>query len=321
MTNPRESASGATDAAGASRATVVLRDVARHYGAVHAVDGVSLQMHAGEMFGLIGHNGAGKSTLFRMMLGLVPASRGTIEIDGAAVGTAAFRAARGRIGYLPENLVLYDNLNGLETLRFFARLKGADAQDCPALLERFGLAHAAQRPVREYSKGMRQRLGFAQALLGAPRVLFLDEPSNGLDPLALRDVHAILREQKEAGVTIVITSHILSELQERVDRLALLANGRVQAMGTVDALRGRHKLPLQLRVRIVPGTLPVIRRRLESLPEVGLRGTGLEFRLDCPRETKMTLVGLLADCIDDLRIDEPTLEDVFFGAEPRHAVH
>ncbi|GJG96521.1 ABC transporter ATP-binding protein [Cupriavidus pauculus] len=302
-------------------ATVVLRDVARHYGTVRAVDGVSLQLHAGEMFGLIGHNGAGKSTLFKMMLGLVPASHGTIEIDGATVGTAAFRAARRRIGYLPENLVLYDNLDGLETLRFFARLKGVDPRDCPALLDRFGLTHAARRPVREYSKGMRQRLGFAQALLGAPRVLFLDEPSNGLDPLALRDVHAILHEQRQAGVTIVITSHILSELQERVDRLALLVNGKVQALGTVAALRASHSTPLRIDVRMVPGTLPVILRRLEALPEVGFDGAGLDLRLDCPREGKMALINLLADCIDDLRVVEPTLEDALFGTEARHAVH
>ena len=315
MSNPEEPASGDAPA------TVVLRDVARHYGAVRAVDGVSLEMRAGEMFGLIGHNGAGKSTLFKMMLGLVPVSHGTIEIDGAGVGTAAFRAARRRIGYLPENLVLYDNLDGLETLRFFARLKGADAGECPALLERFGLSHAARRPVREYSKGMRQRLGFAQALLGAPRVLFLDEPSNGLDPLALRDVHAILREQKQAGVTIVITSHILSELQERVDRLALLANGRVRAMGTVEALRAHHRLPVRFRVRLVAGTLPLIQRRLEALPAVAMHGNGLDWQLDCPLEARVTLIGLLADCIDDLRIDEPTLEDVFFGVEARHGVH
>jgi len=299
----------------------MLRDVAKHYGAVHAVDGVTLQLHAGEMFGLIGHNGAGKSTLFRMMLGLIPASRGTIEVAGAAIGTPAFRAARRRIGYLPENLVLYDNLSGMETLRFFARLKGVDASQCPALLDQFGLTHAARRPVREYSKGMRQRLGFAQALLGAPRVLFLDEPSNGLDPAALRDVHAVLRERKADGVTIVITSHILSELQERVDRLALLANGKVQAIGSIDALRARHDMPLQFRVRIVPGTLPMIRRRLETLPEVQIQGDGVNVVLACPRSCKMALVSLLADCVDDLRIDEPTLENVFFGAEARHVAH
>ena len=161
---------------------VSLRGVTKHYGALHAVDGVDLDIPRGEIFGLIGHNGAGKSTLFKMMLGLVPATSGEILVGGASVRGRGFRAARRHLGYLPENVVLYDNLSGLETLNFFARLKGAPLAQCQPTLERVGLAHAGKRPVREYSKGMRQRLGFAQALLGNPQVLLLDEPTNGLDP-------------------------------------------------------------------------------------------------------------------------------------------
>ena len=151
----------------------------KHYGALHAVDGIDLRVERGEIFGLIGHNGAGKSTLFKMILGLVPATSGDIRVSGATVQGRDFRAARRHLGYLPENVVLYDNLNGLETLHFFARLKGAPLSQCQALLDRVGLAHAGNRAVREYSKGMRQRLGFAQALLGEPQVLLLDEPTNG----------------------------------------------------------------------------------------------------------------------------------------------
>ncbi|KAB2888620.1 MAG: ABC transporter ATP-binding protein, partial [Burkholderiaceae bacterium] len=216
---------------------IEIRGVRKHYGSVHAVDGIDLRVERGEILGLIGHNGAGKSTLFKMMLGLVPATAGEILVGGAPVQGRGFRAARRHLGYLPENVVLYDNLSGLETLRFFARLKGAPAAQCTEVLERVGLASASHRPVREYSKGMRQRLGFAQALLGAPRVLLLDEPTNGLDPLAIRDFYATLRTLQQGGVTIVITSHILAELQERVDRLAILAAGRLQALGSVQALR------------------------------------------------------------------------------------
>lgn len=206
--------------------TIALRGVHKHYGALRAVDGVDLDIPQGEIFGLIGHNGAGKSTLFKLMLGLEQLSAGSIHIGGAPIGGRGFRALRRQLGYLPENVVLYDNLDGLETLRFFARLKGAPLADCQAMLARVGLEHAGKRPVREYSKGMRQRLGFAQALLGKPRVLFLDEPTNGLDPQAIRDFYAQLQALKATGVTIVITSHILAELQERVDRLAILASGR-----------------------------------------------------------------------------------------------
>ncbi|AAP85998.1 Copper transport ATP-binding protein NosF (plasmid) [Cupriavidus necator H16] len=292
---------------------IELRDVTRHYGAVRAVDGVDLQVRRGEMFGLIGHNGAGKSTLFRMMLGLVPATGGELTVDGACVRSRAFRAARRHIGYLPENLVLYDNLSGLETLRFFARLKRADAGDCQMLLERVGLAAAGKRPVREYSKGMRQRLGFAQALLGSPRVLFLDEPSNGLDPAAIRDFYAMLRALREQGVTIVMTSHILAELQERVDRLAIMANGRVRALGSVAQLREQNDMPLTLALRVEPDMQPALRERLAAVPVLGWQATGAEIELRCPRTAKMTVLSLLAGDVQDLQIREPSLEDLFFG--------
>ena len=233
-----------------AHAAVSLRGVTKYFGAVHAVDGVDLDIARGEIFGLIGHNGAGKSTLFKMMLGLEAATTGEILLGGAAVRGRDFRAARRHIGYLPENVVLYDNLSGLETLHFFARLKRAPLAQCAGLLDSVGLAHAGKRPVREYSKGMRQRLGFAQALLGAPQVLFLDEPTNGLDPQAIRDFYATLRTLQSSGVTIVITSHILAELQERVDRLAIMANGRIQALGSVQALREQAQIPLVFNITL-----------------------------------------------------------------------
>ena len=197
----------------AAAPALTLRGVVKHYGAVRAVDGVDLDVRRGEVFGLIGHNGAGKSTLFKMMLGLVAASAGEIRIQGSPVSGRGFRAVRRGIGYLPENVVLYDNLSGLETLRFFARMKGAPQPDCEAALERVGLVHAAGRAVREYSKGMRQRLGFAQALLGRPQLLFLDEPTTGLDPEAIRAFYVTLRQLRDEGVTIILASHILAELQ------------------------------------------------------------------------------------------------------------
>ena len=258
------SISPASDTA-AQDAAVALRGVSKHYGALHAVDGVDLDIPRGEIFGLIGHNGAGKSTLFKMMLGLVPATQGSIVVGGAQVGGRDFRAARRHLGYLPENVVLYDNLSGLETLRFFARLKHAPQTQCQAVLERVGLQHAGQRPVREYSKGMRQRLGFAQALLGQPRVLFLDEPTNGLDPQAIRDFYATLRGLQADGVTVIITSHILAELQERVDRLAIMAAGKVQAVGSVQALREQTQMPLCFTIDLTPQDATEACRLLDAL--------------------------------------------------------
>jgi Cu-processing system ATP-binding protein len=312
-------------------AAIELRGVQKHYGPVHAVDGVDLSIGRGEVFGLIGHNGAGKSTLFKMMLGLVPASAGEIRVAGADVRGSAFRAARRRIGYLPENVVLWDNLSGAETLRFLARLKGADATECAPLLERVGLADAAPRPVREYSKGMRQRLGFAQALLGRPQVLFLDEPTTGLDPRAIREFYVTLRELRDAGVTMVLSSHILAELQARVDRLAILSAGRVQALGSVQALREQRDLPLQVRVRAAPDDRGTVRAALgrfaasHGLPAQAPDDPAVaDVCFACPRAAKMRLLQAMAalgSIVRDLTFVEPTLEDLFFGVEPTAAHH
>ncbi len=297
-------------------AVIVARGVRKHYGAIHAVDGVDLDVRSGELFGLIGHNGAGKSTMFKMMLGLIPATAGEIRIDGAVVGGGNFRAVRRSVGYLPENVVLYDNLTGLETLQFFARLKAAPQADCAPALERVGLAHAAKRRVREYSKGMRQRLGFAQALLGKPRILFLDEPTTGLDPEAIRGFYAILRQLKSEGVTMVITSHILAEIQERVDRLAIMTAGKVQASGTVQALREEMDLPLWFSVHVAPEDFDAVRNALGHLPVIAIEARDDHVAVQCRRESKMAVIEALAGLdgrVRDLTVREPSLEDVFFG--------
>ncbi|WP_332673882.1 ABC transporter ATP-binding protein [Aromatoleum sp.] len=297
-------------------AVVAVHGATKHYGPIRAVDGVDLDVRRGELFGLIGHNGAGKSTLFKMMLGLIPATSGDIRIAGAPVTGSGFRAVRRTVGYLPENVVLYDNLTGLETLRFFARLKRVPANECGAALERVGLAAAANRRVREYSKGMRQRLGFAQALLGRPRILFLDEPTTGLDPEAIREFYLILRRLKADGVTMILTSHILAEIQERVDRLAIMADGKVQATGTVQALREQMDLPLWFQVRLAPPDFESVRGALCDLPVLAVEAREDHVAVQCRRDQKMVVMQALASLggkMVDLHVHEPSLEDVFFG--------
>ncbi|NMF91508.1 ABC transporter ATP-binding protein [Aromatoleum petrolei] len=307
-----------TSPAPAERAAPVIAvsGATKHYGTVRAVDGVDLEVAPGELFGLIGHNGAGKSTLFKMMLGLIPATAGDIRIDGSPVTGGGFRAVRRKIGYLPENVVLYDNLTGVETLEFFARLKGVAGSECAPALERVGLAHAARRRVREYSKGMRQRLGFAQSLLGKPRILFLDEPTTGLDPEAIREFYVILRGLKSDGVTMILTSHILAEIQERVDRLAIMASGKIQAIGTVQGLREQMDLPLWFRVRLAHEDFDHVRTVLGGLPVSAVEAREDHVAVECRRESKMLVMQALAslgDKVLDLHVHEPSLEDVFFG--------
>ena len=206
-------------------AAIEVRARRKHYGALRAVDGVDLTVRRGEIFGLIGHNGAGKSTLFKMMLGLIAPTDGEILIDGCSVRGRGFRAVRRRIGYLPENVVLYDNLTGLETLHFFARLKGAPRAQCAPLL-RTRRPGGARRNARCASTPRACANGSVLPRPCSARrgCCFWTNPTNGLDPQAIRDFYALLDEQRAQGVTVLITSHILAELQERVDRLAIMAN-------------------------------------------------------------------------------------------------
>lgn len=303
---------------------ISLRAVSKRFGAVLAVDSVDLEIPRGEVFGLIGHNGAGKSTLFRMMLGLLPATTGTVQVADAAVSGAGARAVRRDIGYLPENVVLWDNLSGLETLAFFARLKAVPVAECAPALAQAGLEAAAHRPVREYSKGMRQRLGFAQALLGKPQVLLLDEPTTGLDPHAIRAFWDTLSALRDEGVTMLISSHILAELQHRVDRLAVLVSGRVHALGSLQQLREERDLPLTVMLRLAHHDLAEAERLLDALPvaaaHLARERTGDGLRLRCPRAAKVALLQALAPLgtrLLDVQVFEPSLEDLFFGAPDR----
>lgn len=295
---------------------IEVRGAVKYFGATRAVDGVDLTVHSGELFGLIGHNGAGKTTLFKMMLSLIAATRGEIKIDGQPVRAEAFREVRRTIGYLPESLALYDNLTGLEVMQFFAKLKGAQLKSCMGLLEKVGLAHAARRRVRGYSKGMRQRLGFAQALLGTPRLLFLDEPTNGLDPQAIREFYQILRELRAQGVTAILTSHILAEIQMRVDRLALMRTGKIQALGTIHSLREELNLPLDFQLTLRPGAEQALRDALINYPESSVQYAEDIAHVRCPRQQKMAILHQLTaldNVLLDLQIKEPSLEDVFLG--------
>lgn len=300
-----------------SQAVIEVRAVSRQFGALRAVDEVDLDVMPGELFGLIGHNGAGKSTLFRMMLGLLEPTAGEIRILGESVHGRAFRAVRRRVGYLPENLAFYDNLRGDETLRYFARLKGVPETQCASLLTRVGLEHAAQRRVSEYSKGMRQRLGLAQALLGTPALLFLDEPTTGLDPEAIREFYVLLAQLQAEGVTMILSSHILAEIQDRVSRLAILRSGRIQACGTVQALREHLELPLRLNVQLsTPAVEGSLRAALygQGIAELKTLDGGISF--PCPREAKMRVLALVAGmgpAIRDIHVQEASLEDVYLG--------
>lgn len=206
-----------------------------------ALRGVSLDVRPGEVFGLLGPNGAGKTTLIKILLGIVHKSGGSAALLGHAAGS---QASRCRVGYLPENLRVARHHTARTALNFYGRLSRmpADkiARRSDELLELVGLRQRDRESVRGFSKGMGQRLGLAQALLHDPDLLILDEPTDGLDPLGRSQVREIIEELKAQGKTIFLNSHILQEVEMICDRFAILAEGELRALGTIDDLRGTN---------------------------------------------------------------------------------
>ena len=228
---------------------VVLRAVTRQYGRQLAVNAVDLNLRAGECVGLVGHNGAGKTTLIKMMLGLARPTSGDVKVLGVDPSAGAAALARRNLGYLPENVALHPSLTGAETLRFYARLKAQPLAGNAALLERVGIAAAAHRRVGTYSKGMRQRLGLAQALLGNPRALLLDEPTTGLDPALRQNFYEIIGDLRRNGAMVLLSSHALSELEGQVDRVVVMNRGRKVADGGIAELRNIAAIRPRIRFR------------------------------------------------------------------------
>jgi len=204
---------------------------------VEAVRDLTLSVAEGEIFGFVGPNGAGKTTTIKMLMGLIHPTRGEGFIFEAPIPTAA---AKARIGYLPEHPAYYDFLTGREALSLFARLAGVEPREarrrCDALLERVGLAAAADRQIRKYSKGMQQRLGIAQALVGDPAFVVLDEPMSGLDPLGRKEMRDLVLELKRQGKTVFFSTHILPDVETLCDRVGVIIDGRLRDVGKLDAL-------------------------------------------------------------------------------------
>ena len=216
-------------------AALAVRNLQKRYGSVRALKGVDLEVAEGELVGLLGPNGAGKSTLVKIAVGLVRPSAGEAAIVGAPAGS---RAARGQLGYLAEMFRFPGWYTADEVLELHQRLAGSSGGEAERkrLLELVALAEAASRRVDGMSKGMQQRLGLAQALVGEPRVLLLDEPTSALDPVGRRTVRLLLEELRGRGVTVLLNSHLLSEVELVCDRVAILLAGDVVAAGTPDEL-------------------------------------------------------------------------------------
>jgi len=212
---------------------VSLRSLYKNFGKRPAIEDISLEVPEGEIFGLLGHNGAGKSTTFGIMLGMVAPSRGEAFIAGHSVQKSRSQALAG-VGAIFETPSFYEYLSGWENLRFFVSLSGQDVPraELETAVELVGLADRIGDPVKNYSHGMRQRLGLAQALVPRPRFILLDEPNDGLDPLGIREMRGMIRRLRdEFGITVMLSSHLLSEVEQLCDRVAILHRGKMVFCG------------------------------------------------------------------------------------------
>ena len=293
---------------------IELTNLTKQYGDVLALDDVSLTIEEGEVFGFLGPNGAGKSTTIDILLDFVRPTAGEARVLGMDAEADSL-AVRRRVGVLPDGYHVYDRLTGRQHVQFAIDSKGTD-EDPAALLERVGILDAADRKAGGYSKGMRQRLVLAMALVGEPDLLVLDEPSTGLDPRGAREMRELIRAETERGATVFFSSHILEQVEAICDRVAIIDRGRLVTVDTIDGLREAmgtgttmtitvDELPMDAAEAIgaVTGVTGVVADADARLLTVSLE--------DASKAAVLNAVEALGAEVLDFTVEEASLEDLF----------
>lgn len=295
-------------------------------GKVKALRGIEMQVRRGEVFGLLGPNGAGKSTLIKILMTVIRASRCKGTMLDHPVG---HKPTLARIGYLPEHHRFPDYLRGWQVLDFFGAMAGTPRKQRRArtgeLLDLVGMSEWARTPIRKYSKGMRQRIGLAQALVNDPELVLLDEPTDGVDPVGRKDIRQILARLRDEGRTVFLNSHLLSELEMVCDRVAILVKGVVSQQGTIDELTREQR---HYEIELAGESAANEARLRAAVPEIGSGGTlgtgewvkvngpTLRIGTDDPTRVNPILQRLVADgaVVRLVRPHRPSLEDLFMQA-------
>jgi Cu-processing system ATP-binding protein len=293
-------------------ATLQFEGTGKTYDGKTVLDDVTLDVSEGSVVALVGHNGAGKTTMMKLLLGLIRPNAGRVSVLGMDPAGPDGAIAKRNLGFLPETVSFQQAMTGLEVMNFYARLKHVDVSGNLELLERIGLGDAATRRVKTYSKGMRQRLGLAQSLLGSPKVMLLDEPTTGLDPALRKNFYDILTSLKQHGATVLLSSHALSELETRVDSVAIMNSGSLITSGSLTELRDNARIPVRIRLQTQDGIASDIASRLGGVEFSQVNGRTVEFV--CAPEDKMILIRQISDlgvAVEDMEIELPTLDQLY----------
>jgi ABC-2 type transport system ATP-binding protein len=270
-----------------------------------ALEGLTIDVRPGEVFGFLGPNGAGKSTTIRILLGFLHPSAGSAQVLGHDVATEGLRI-RARTGYLPGGIALYDSMTGVDLLDYLGDLYGRPTPLRTQLVDRLELSAAdLRRPVRDYSRGMRQKVGIIQAFQHDPELAILDEPTEGLDPLMQLAFYGILEERRQAGRSVFFSSHVLSEVERVSDRVAIIRSGRLVAASSVEQLLARRRRHVELRVDGDPPDL----RGVPGLSVTESR-PGL-LRAELEGDVAPFLASLQGVAVRDLLIEPARLEEAF----------
>lgn len=291
---------------------IELRGVSKQYGQVTAVQNLDLSVERGEVFGFLGPNGAGKSTTIDILLDHARPTEGEPRVLGMHTQKESV-AIRERTGVLPENFGMLGEMTGRQHVQFAIEAKRGD-DDPDELLRRVGVAHAADRPATQYSKGMAQRLMLAMALAGEPELLILDEPTTGLDPNGAREMREIVREERDRGATVFFSSHILEQVESICDRVGILNAGKLVAVDTIDGLRNAAGATGQISVTLesVPDALEQHLKRIDGIQSATISDTTLTF--NCTNAAKGQIVRACYDAgttVENIETSEASLEDLF----------
>jgi len=298
---------------------VEAKGLTKRYGNVVAVDSLDLEVHRGEVFGLLGPNGAGKTTTILMLLGLTEPTAGTVRVLGLDPVLQPL-SVKARVGYMPEQMGFYDELTARQNLFYIARLNGLGREEAhrriDEVLERLGLSDVADRPVATFSRGMRQRLGVAEVLLKRPQLVIMDEPTQGLDPEVARRFLQIVRDLKAEGVTVLLSSHLLHQVQAVCDRVGLFYRGRMVLEGSVPEL-AQQVLGSAYHIQVeAEGPSSALVEALKGLPDaVGVeKEGGNRYRVVARRDLRAEAAEAVVRAggrLLGLEVEMPSLDDIY----------